>query len=203
MTIDTRLVLVTGEPLNVMLTFCCELPDVRVTRLGLAARPNVLPTARVTGKLNDAPVVVLTKTIPVKVPERPLLFAFTCTKPATPGFEAESQFCPEVTDTVLIVGATLFSRMLTFRVENVDPVGLKATGFGVQVKPPVPELRTVKLTCSAPEVAAWPAVVSTIEILPVYVVPATSWDVDRAGVQAAPTATVTTLPLTVAHSQLV
>src|SRR5438034_4250159 len=135
-----------------MLTFCCELPGVRVTRLGLAARPNVLPTARVTGKLNDAPVVVLTKTIPVKVPERPLLFAFTGTNPATPGFEAESQFCPEVTDTVLIVGATPFSRMLTFRLENVDPTRLKVTGFGVQVKPPEPpELPTLKITVIAPE----------------------------------------------------
>ncbi len=67
---DTILVLLTSAPLNVILTGSEELPDpaarLKGTGLGLADRPIVLPpTVRVTGKLNDAPVDVVTKTIPV------------------------------------------------------------------------------------------------------------------------------------------
>ncbi len=95
-----------------------------------------------------------------------MLFAFTCTKPATKGFEAESHVCPIVTVTALIVGAALFSRMLTFVVENVVPTdGLKVTGFGFQVKPPLPELPTVKIT-----VSIWERPVSVLKRkLPLYV----------------------------------
>jgi hypothetical protein len=67
--IDRRLVDVTSEPLDVMLTFMAELLDpadtLKVTGFGLATRPDELPlTVRVTGKVNDAPVVVVTKTLP-------------------------------------------------------------------------------------------------------------------------------------------
>jgi len=127
-----------------------------------------------------------------------LLFALTGTKPTTPGFEAESQFCPVVVETVtvLIVGATPFSRMLTFWVEKVDPIKLKVTGFGLQVKPPVPpELPTLKITV----IVAMRPVLVVKGIIPLYV-PAESCVV--VVLQPIPAAYVITAPLLVAHSQL-
>ena len=101
-------------------TFCEVFGDpaatLRVTGLGLTAKPVVLPLpiVRLTVKLKD-PDAVFTVTVPVSVPVvKTDEFALTDMLPNCPS-DACSQLCPEFvwTDTLLTCTATPLLRMLT------------------------------------------------------------------------------------------